>query len=109
VRFSVFICFLLERSTPVFNSTVQPAGSAPVYIVNGIGGCREGNSGGIEPQNAPAWRVVGYERDPGTTQDNNLFGFGVLSINATALTWTMFADDIVAPIDVFTMAPRVIK
>ena len=37
-----------ERSTPVFLNKVMPNSSAPVYIVNGIGGCREGNSPGME-------------------------------------------------------------
>ncbi len=94
-----------ERSTPVYNGTVEAAGAAPVYIVNGIGGCREGDSQGMDREH-PAWRVVGYDRKPDTAQDNNLFGFGVLTINATALSWTMYADDIDTPIDVFTMAPR---
>ena len=90
----------------MYNGTVQKPGAAPVYIVNGIGGCREGNSLGIDPNTAPPWRVVGYERLPGSSENNNLFGFGLFHIEATALTWTMYSDNMTTPIDSFTMTPR---
>lgn len=64
-----------ERTTPVFNNIVMKPGTAPVYIVNGIGGSREGffllmpfflrlnlkqgNSGGFGGK-GPSWRVKGW-------------------------------------------------
>jgi hypothetical protein len=44
-----------ERTLPVKNSTVVANGTAPVYIVNGAGGNREGNEnpGGDAPWSAP--------------------------------------------------------
>lgn len=49
-------CHNYERTYPVYNgqfSTSYASPNAPVYIVNGAGGNREGISGFADPQ--PAW------------------------------------------------------
>lgn len=99
----VFFFVGSERSTPVYNQTVMPAGAAPVYVVNGIGGCREGNVGGFHTP-GPAWRVVGINGLPGNPA-HNMFGFGILSVNATSLHYQIFSDD-TGIFDEFTLSPR---
>lgn len=94
-----------ERSTPVFQAQVMPPGAAPVYIVNGIAGCKEGNSGDYKTP-GPAWRVKGYSRQPGTSQ--GLFGFGILSLlNSTQMRFQLFTDESTI-LDDFTISPRTI-
>ncbi len=93
-----------ERSTPVFNNQVMPASTAPVYVVNGIGGCREGNTGHFGSP-APAWRAVGFARQPSAPSDA-LFGYGILSVTASRLRFQMYSDNEAQPIDDFSISPR---
>lgn len=81
-----------ERTTPLYKSQVQPAGQAPVYIVNGAAGCREGLSS-FAP-NPPDWsasRVLDM-------------GYGLMSVTMNSLSWKFYtsADNKVA--DSFTLS-----
>jgi len=71
-----------ERTAPVWRGTVFPAGKAPVYIVNGIAGNREGLQGwGKGP--FPSWSLVRIQE----------FGYCELNFwNQTHLEWQMIAD-----------------
>ena len=94
-----------ERTTPVFNEVVMPPSEAPVYILNGIGGCREGNNGGLDSA-GPAWRVIGYDRAPNSTGTENLFGYGILTVTNTTLSYQQYLDENSHPIDQFVIKPR---
>lgn len=67
-----------ERSHPVAFNKVQPRGKAPVYIVIGDGGNREGEA--PYPHTAPpAWSAF---------RDGSVFGHGTLTVaNATHARW----------------------
>ncbi len=95
-----------ERSTPVFNNVVMKPMTAPVYIVNGIGGSREGNSGGFGGK-GPAWRVKGWAREPNHSSEH-LFGYGLLTISSpTTLRFQIYSDADSLPIDDFEISPRI--
>lgn len=89
-----------ERSTPLYRGAVQPAGKAPVYIVNGFAGSREGDTDNFsEP--GPPWRVTAVT---GSTQDLK-FGFAVMIVNATTLHYRMITDNSTV-IDDFVMTAK---
>merc|ERR1711991_122572 len=95
-----------ERSTPVYKGTVMAPGTAPVYVVNGIGGSREGNTGGLDGS-GPSWRVVGYDRKPNATVGNDgLFGYAIVTVTEDVLSYQQYIDDSSHPLDQFTISPR---
>ena len=69
-----------ERTTPLYKGLVQATGQAPVYIVNGAAGCREGLSGFAA--NPPAWSA------------SRIFdmGYGLLSVSMDTLTWKFYSS-----------------
>jgi hypothetical protein len=96
-----------ERTTPVYQEQVMAASTAPVYVVNGIGGSRELDNGRFDPSKRPAWRVIGLTRNG--TNAAELFGYGVLSISQTELNWEMYSDNSTVAIDQFTIKPRIMS
>lgn len=89
-----------ERCTPVYRDVVMGANEAPVYVVNGFAGSREGDLlGGFAP--GVPWRVVGKTGTNTTT----LFGYGVLSASADQLRFDVFSDGVDGGVvDSFTIA-----
>ena len=96
-----------ERTTPVYNSTVMDEGTAPTYVLNGIGGSREGNSHGLDGP-GPPWRAVAYDKAPNSTSsEETLFGYGLLTVTPKVLSYEEYLDDDSHPLDQFTLKPRV--
>lgn len=81
-----------ERTTPLYKSQAQPEGSAPVYIVNGAAGCREGLSSFAD--NPPAWSASRIHD----------MGYGLMSVTMDSLSWKFYisADNSVADSFVLT-------
>jgi len=65
-----------ERTTPLYNDTVKPEGKAPVYIVNGAGGNREGTA--AFPAIVPAWAVI----------QKSEWGYGIIEASLKEFVWT---------------------
>ncbi len=88
-----------ERSTPVYRNTVYGPGEAPVYVVNGFAGSREGDLlGGFSPV---PWRVVGVTG----TNTTPIYGYAVLSATADMLQFEVFSDHVASGlVDSFVMA-----
>lgn len=79
-----------QRTAPVFQGSIMGPGKAPVYVVNGMAGSREGDSFGFE-QPRPPWLVKALT---GASTQQPLFGFSVVTINATCLHMVAVADSV---------------
>lgn len=72
-----------ERTTPLYKNIPYPGhhnASAPVYIINGAAGCREGLSSFTET--APDWSA-------NRVHD---MGYALMSVNMNSLTWKWFTS-----------------
>lgn len=96
----------VQRTTPVYKGAVMAPRTAPTYIVNGISGCREGTMDNF-PQPGPPWRAKGVASLPGNPA-HEMFGYGLLSANATSLSFRIFSDD-TGIFDQITIEPRIIS
>jgi len=70
-----------ERTSPVYKGVVRPNGTAPIYIVNGVGGNREGTVG------FPA--IV---RSPWSVKRITEWGYALLDASASQLSWRFFTS-----------------
>jgi hypothetical protein len=72
-----------ERTYPLYKGVAQPGytnATAPVYIINGAGGNREGFSGFTEQ--APAWSAIRLKE----------VGYGLMSATMNSLTWKFYSS-----------------
>ena len=81
-----------SRTTSIYQSKVMPPGSAPVYVVCGVGGSKEGPSGGFPPTPQP-WSAFHAED----------WGFLLVEANATVLTGSYVSAYTGAVLDSFDL------
>ncbi len=84
-----------ERTFPVYNKTVTDG--APVYLMQGGSGNREGNNGDYPPlSELPSWVAA----------VDNKIGYGVLTLSedASTITWEFFQSEGMKVTDVVTFA-----
>ena len=87
-----------ERTYPVYNNTIvsksydHPA--APVYIVQGASGNREGNKGSFPPpEELPEWSAA---------QAVDV-GYGLMEISSNQISWKFFSSDSSLLVDEMTI------
>lgn len=88
-----------QRTYPVYNNalvtTSYSSPGAPVYIMQGASGNREGNKGGYpDPSELPDWSA--------TTSTE--IGYGVMSISATEISWGFYSSATADLLDHFVIS-----
>jgi len=80
-----------ERTTPLYNDTVQATGKAPIYVVNGAGGNREGCTG--FPAEKPAWSAFQISQ----------WGYATIEASKEKFVWTFKTSSDNQPVDNFVL------
>ena len=88
-----------ERSYPVFDGTVvttsYTAPGAPVYILQGASGNREGNNGEYPPLS---------ELSEWTAATSVEIGYGIMSVSSTQIDWTFYSSASGEALDRFVLS-----
>lgn len=82
-----------ERTQPVFNSTVQGNGTAPIHLVNGAAGNREGNE---NPKGDAPWSAPGAH--------TGAFSYALMTFSSAEFTYTVYESSTNAILDSVTLA-----
>ncbi len=71
-----------ERTSPVYKNQELPAGHAPVYILQGGSGNREGNKGDTwpNPDNTRSW----------SKKQSNTVGYGIMLATSDEISWKFY-------------------
>ena len=71
-----------ERTAPVFLGKTMPPGTAPVYIVQGASGNREGNKG-TYPDEHPDWSLARYTD----------IGYALMTVEEDSVAWRFYNSE----------------